>query len=153
MVATATRIYHVNIEGIAYLVRATHSSAALTHATRKVSSVRVATQDDLVLCIADGVKVQDAKEDDAPESAQLPGPGPTDEEEESGGGHAEGAPAAAARQRMPVKYRCADTGSTWSGRGRPAGQPGRRHARDRLGGRPAAGCRYLHHRPLPQGLT
>ena len=113
--ATATRIYHINIEGIAYLVRATHPSAALMHATRKVSSVRVATQDDLVLCIANGIKVQDAKEEDAVD--QGPQGGPSDEEEESEGGHADATPAGAPRQRMPVKYRCADTGSTWSGRG------------------------------------
>ena len=51
--ATPTRIYHVNLEGIAYLVRASHPSAA-------------------------------------------------------------GVPQ---RQRMPAKYRCPQTGSTWSGRG------------------------------------
>ena len=113
--ATATRIYHINIEGIAYLVRATHPSAALMHATRKVSSVRVATQDDLVLCIANGIKVQDAKEEDAVD--QGPQGGPADEEEESEGGHADGAPLGASRQRTPAKFRCPDTGSTWSGRG------------------------------------
>ncbi len=50
--ATPTRIYHINLEGIPYLVRAAHPSAALMHVARNVASVRVATQDDLVNCIA-----------------------------------------------------------------------------------------------------
>lgn len=73
--ATATRIYHVNVEGIVYLVRASHPSAALMHAARKVSSVRVASQDDLVNCLADGVKIESEREEAA-------APAPVDEIEE-----------------------------------------------------------------------
>lgn len=150
--ATPTRIYHINLEGIPYLVRAAHPSAALMHVARNVASVRVASQDDLVNCIADGIKVENAREE-APEPAPaappaeekslplwpmptprstpepftlsdpmrapLPEPeGDEDDEEESrpaqDGQVAGGIPQ---RQRMPIKYRCPQTGSTWSGRG------------------------------------
>lgn len=61
--ATPTRIYLINLEGIPYLVRAAHPSAALMHVARNVASVRVASQDDLLNCIADGVKVESAKDE------------------------------------------------------------------------------------------
>lgn len=63
--ATATRIYFVAVEGVPYLVRAAHPSAALMHVARNVAAVRVASQDDLVNCIADGIKVESAKEEQA----------------------------------------------------------------------------------------
>lgn len=73
--ATPTRIYHVNVEGIAYLVRAAHPSAALMHVARNIANVRVASQDDLVNCLADGIKVESAKEEAA---APEPEPAPDD---------------------------------------------------------------------------
>lgn len=77
--ATATRIYHINMEGVVHLVRASHPNAALMHVARNVASVRVASQDDLVNSLADGVKVESAKEEasendppTAPEPKSMP---------------------------------------------------------------------------------
>ena len=136
--ATATRIYYINADGVERLVRATHPSAALMHVARDYT-VRVASQDDLVNCLIEGVKPENAKE----EAVAQPDPAPTEDKslplwpmpsplqfgdmapEVDGEGDEQSRPAqdgqAAGgippRQRMPVKYRCADTGSTWSGRG------------------------------------
>ena len=60
--ATASRIYIVSKDGASRLVRATHPSSALMHVARDYAC-RVATQDDLVACIADGTKVENAKEE------------------------------------------------------------------------------------------
>lgn len=69
--ATPTRIYHAALEGIAYLVRAYHPSAALMHVARSVAAVRVASQDDLVACLSDGIKIENAREE-APEPKPKP---------------------------------------------------------------------------------
>jgi hypothetical protein len=129
--ATATRIYHVNVEGLQYLVRASHPSAALMHVARNISAVRVASQDDLINCLSDGIKVENAKEEAAPAPAPAKEPSlplwPTPaqaepaEDEENGDeddDEADAVPAASRPpKRMAAKYRCEMTGSTWSGRG------------------------------------
>lgn len=61
----ATRIYVVApkvSDGPAKrrLVRAAHSAAALRHVVEDTLVVTVASQDDLVDCVANGVKVEDA---------------------------------------------------------------------------------------------
>ena len=63
--ATPTRIYYVSVEGVEHLVRAAHPSAALMHVARSIATVCVASQDDLVNCMADGVKVETAGESTA----------------------------------------------------------------------------------------
>jgi hypothetical protein len=131
--ATATRIYHINVEGVVYLVRASTSAAALAHVTRRIASVRVASQDDLVNCLADGVKVDSAKEEAAPEPAPapsmplwpMPTPAssgfadmPTPQAEDDDEDENEEAPSTKpARLGTVAKYRDSMTGSTWSGRG------------------------------------
>ena len=143
--ATATRIYHVNVEGEQYLVRASHPNLALMHVARRVSAVRVASQDDLVNCLADGIKVESAAEEAAaapaapdirPESLPLwPMPTPAGAAQEAANAHAAAFPlvedddvsrpaqdgqvagGVPQRQRIPARYRCPMTGSTWSGRG------------------------------------
>jgi hypothetical protein len=138
--ATATRIYHVNLEGNQFLVRASHPNAALMHVARSVSAVRVASQDDLVNCLADGIKVESAKEEAAPEPAPAPAedkslplwPMPTpassgftdpqkaplpkaeDDDEDDQGPPPRGL---MSTRGKPAKYRDELTGSTWSGRG------------------------------------
>lgn len=57
----ATRIYIVTIGENDRLVRAGHPSTALSHVARDIASVRVATQDDLLQCLQDGIKVEDIK--------------------------------------------------------------------------------------------
>lgn len=142
--ATATRIYHINMEGLVYLVRASHPSAALMHVARNVASVRVASQDDLVNSIADGVKVESAAEEapapakpagqteplwplpaqasDAPQQGgqeQDPEPGEDDGDEDRSRPAQDGEASGGVPQRfrVPAKYRCPATGSSWSGRG------------------------------------
>lgn len=63
--ATPTRIYHINLEGAVHLVRAAHPSAALMHVARSVAAVRVASQDDLVASLKDGIKIESAREEAA----------------------------------------------------------------------------------------
>lgn len=135
--ATPTRIYHINMEGVEHLVRASHPSAALMHVARSVAAVRVASQDDLVACLSCGIKIENAREE-APEPKPEPAedkslplwPMPTpashsqpQADDQAGDEYeyvlppdnrAAGVPH---RQRMPAKYRCPQTGSTWSGRG------------------------------------
>ena len=65
---TASRIYLVTIGESDRLIRATHPAKALMHVARDIAKVNVATQQDLVDCLADGVKVEDAK----PEQQELP---------------------------------------------------------------------------------
>lgn len=144
--ATPTRIYHINLEGIPYLVRAAHPSAALMHVARNVASVRVATQDDLVNCIADGIKVESAREETTepapaaapaeekslplwpmptPATFELSDPPPQplpdeDEEEEEKsrpGQDGQCAGGIPQHQRVLPRYRDKLTGDTWSGRG------------------------------------
>jgi len=57
--ATATRIYLVTANGGATsLIKATVASQAITHAAKQSFTVRVASQDDLVEAIGNGVKVE-----------------------------------------------------------------------------------------------
>ena len=53
------RIYVVWVAGQTRLIRASSRSAALRYAVRE-STVQVASQDELVRMLADGVKVDDA---------------------------------------------------------------------------------------------
>jgi hypothetical protein len=130
--AVATRIYFINIEGVVYLVRAATSAAALAHVMRRIASIRVATQDDLVHSLADGVKVETAGAEQAPQLdaesdadksmplfPELPRSG-QDLDEEDNDDQDEPEPSvypAPKRRRLAAKYRCPLTGSTWSGRG------------------------------------
>jgi hypothetical protein len=57
--ATASRIYLVeNINGTNKLVRASAPSQAITHAAKQTFTARVATQDDLVSAMSNGVRVE-----------------------------------------------------------------------------------------------
>ena len=57
--ATATRIYFVtSTDGAIRLVKATVASQAITHAAKSAFTVRVASQDDLVLALSNGIKVE-----------------------------------------------------------------------------------------------
>ena len=58
--ATAQRIYLVTIGANDRLVRASSQSQALYHVARDIASVKVATQDMLVSCMENGVKVESA---------------------------------------------------------------------------------------------
>ena len=133
---TATRIYLVTIGDSDRLVRATHPAQALMHVARDIASVAVASQDDLVNCIADGISVESAHlervlesiaADVAPTDSKtlemwpMPtaasySPPETDEGDE---GDEELIPVAthSPRVRLPAKYFDPHTGSTWSGRG------------------------------------
>lgn len=55
------RIYLVTIGKSDRLVRATHPATALMHVARNIAKVRVASQDDLVQCLADGIQVETVK--------------------------------------------------------------------------------------------
>lgn len=66
--ATATRIYIVTIGENDRLVRAAHPSHALMHVARDVAAVRVASQDDLIDCLKDGIQVETIKH----EQQELP---------------------------------------------------------------------------------
>lgn len=57
--ATATRIYIVtSTEGVTRLVKATVASQAITHVAKNAFTARVASQDDLVQALGNGVKVE-----------------------------------------------------------------------------------------------
>lgn len=56
--ATAQRIYLVTLSARARLVRAATQSQALYHVARDMAKVKVASQDELLACIVDGVKVE-----------------------------------------------------------------------------------------------
>lgn len=58
----AQRIYIVGTGNGLRLVRAAHRAQALSHAARSVMSVKVATQDDLVMALSEGIKVENAVE-------------------------------------------------------------------------------------------
>ena len=66
--AATTRVYLVTIGECDRLVRATHPSHALHHVARDIAMVKVPTQDELIDCLADGIKVEDIKQ----EQAELP---------------------------------------------------------------------------------
>lgn len=59
--AAATRIYLVSVGENDRLIRATHPSHALMHVAREIAAVKVASQDDLVQCLADGIQVETIK--------------------------------------------------------------------------------------------
>jgi hypothetical protein len=148
--ATATRIYIVTIGECDRLVRASHPNAALMHVVRDIAAVGVASQDELVDCLADGIKVENIKEEAAaeptpkveresmplwpmptqpnysppevPAGSVLNDSTPTDstDDDDSFGDDEDDAPQPLSRriaQTVPARYRCAMTGSTWSGRG------------------------------------
>lgn len=56
--ATATRIYLVNGPTGARLVKATVASQAITHVAKSAFSAKVASQDDLVEALSNGIKVE-----------------------------------------------------------------------------------------------
>jgi len=56
--ATATRIYLVNGPTGSRLVKATVASQAITHVAKSAFSAKVASQDDLVQALSNGVKVE-----------------------------------------------------------------------------------------------
>jgi hypothetical protein len=63
-----TRVYRITIGDNDRLVRASHPSQALMHVARDIASVCVASQQDLIDCLADGIQVEDIK----PEQRELP---------------------------------------------------------------------------------
>lgn len=74
MAVTPARVYRVDLAGAPHLVRASTPAQALAHAARGVSTVRVASQDDLIDLIAAGIKPQTAGEEpeQAPQADLLP---------------------------------------------------------------------------------
>ena len=56
--ATATRIYLVNGPTGSRLVKATVASQAITHVAKDAFTAKVASQDDLVEALSNGVKVE-----------------------------------------------------------------------------------------------
>jgi hypothetical protein len=64
--AAANRIYIVTIGESDRLVRAGHPSQALNHVAREIAKVKVASQDELIACLADGIKVESVAEDKEP---------------------------------------------------------------------------------------
>ena len=56
--ATATRIYLVNGPTGSRLVKATVASQAITHVAKSAFSAKVASQDDLVEALSNGLKVE-----------------------------------------------------------------------------------------------
>ncbi|MFM2058427.1 MAG: hypothetical protein RLY71_2812 [Pseudomonadota bacterium] len=71
--ATATRVYLVTIGEHDRLVRASHPSRALMHVAKDIAKVGVASQDELIECLSDGIKVETASEagDDAAPAAPV----------------------------------------------------------------------------------
>lgn len=66
--AAQSRVYRVTIGENDRLVRATHPSHALMHVARDIASVCVASQQDLIDCLGDGIQVEHIK----PEQHELP---------------------------------------------------------------------------------
>lgn len=56
--ATQQRIYVVTIGATDRLVRASHPSHALQHVARDIAKVKVASQDELIDCLKDGIEVE-----------------------------------------------------------------------------------------------
>jgi len=56
--ATATRIYLVNGPTGTRLIKATVASQAITHAAKSAFTAKVASQDDLVEALSNGIKVE-----------------------------------------------------------------------------------------------
>lgn len=63
-----TRVYRVTIGENDRLVRASHPSHALMHVARDIASVCVASQQDLIDCLTDGIQIETIKH----EQAELP---------------------------------------------------------------------------------
>lgn len=61
--STHKRIYLVNGSGAARLVKATNAAQALRHVTRDEYRAKVASQDDLVACLADGLEIEHATQE------------------------------------------------------------------------------------------
>ena len=59
--AAQTRVYIVTVGENDRLVRASHPSHALMHVAKDIASVKVASQDDLIECFGDGIKVETIK--------------------------------------------------------------------------------------------
>lgn len=64
---SSIRIYLCTAARVDYLVRAGSQAGALRHVTRKIVSVRVATQDDIVAAMQTGVEVETAGDTAEPE--------------------------------------------------------------------------------------
>lgn len=68
--AQQTRIYAVTSGAgsvqLVRLVRASHPNTAITHVARQHYAARVASQDDIVTAMADGAKVETAKQEQLP---------------------------------------------------------------------------------------
>ncbi len=57
--ATANRIYLVtSLEGDVRLVKATAPYQAITHVAKQLFAARIASQDDLVTALTDGIRVE-----------------------------------------------------------------------------------------------
>jgi hypothetical protein len=66
--ATATRVYIVSTQdGTNRLVRATVASQAITHVAKSAFTAKVASQDDLILELRNGTKVETCGETDQAE--------------------------------------------------------------------------------------
>ncbi len=63
------RIYAVYHGAEARLVRASHRSQALSHAAQTTFNIHVATQEELVNLVSEGVKVESIRDADQPELA------------------------------------------------------------------------------------
>jgi hypothetical protein len=61
--ATPTRIYLITIGDKKRLVRAAHPASALMFVARDIAAVSVATQNDLIDSLAQGIKVESAKDE------------------------------------------------------------------------------------------
>lgn len=57
-----TRIYRITIGDSDRLVRAVSPAAALMHVARDISRTQIASQEDLVECLEDGIRVETAGE-------------------------------------------------------------------------------------------
>ncbi len=62
-----SRIYIVGTPNGLRLIRAAVRQQALTHAANSMFTVRVASQDDLVNALSDGVKIENYKAPDQPD--------------------------------------------------------------------------------------
>lgn len=60
--ATATRVYSVGYGSEVRLVRASHRQQALSHVAQSIITVNVATQDQLIDALSNGVKIEDVRD-------------------------------------------------------------------------------------------
>jgi hypothetical protein len=66
--ASRSRIYRVSAGDETKLVRASTANQALAHVARSSFEIAVATQDDCVELVAKGVKVEEARKEEAAEA-------------------------------------------------------------------------------------